>query len=102
MCAGSPAGQLCPGLHPQQRGHRAREGILPLCPVLLRPPRSPVSSSGALSTGQSWSCGSGAEEAPAMIRGLEPLCWEERLGELGLLSLGKGRLQGELRAAAST
>jgi len=63
--------------------------------VLLYPPGSPASSSGAPSGGQTWSCRSGARGGPSNdARAGTPL-----LGELGLLSLGKSRLRGDLRAA---
>jgi len=35
-----------------------------------------------------------------MMRGVEPLCWEERLGELGLGNLGRRRVRRDLITAS--
>jgi len=66
MCTGSPEGQPCPGLDPQQCGQLDKAGnSAPLPRSAETPPGSPASSSGALSTGQSWRCGSGARGGPS-------------------------------------
>jgi len=98
MCAGSPEGQPHPGLHQEKCGQQGKGGdsaplLLTDPPGALRPAPEPSAQDRA------GAVGAGPEEAPAMIQGLEPLCWEEGLGELGLLSLGRRRLQGDLTAA---
>lgn len=47
---------------------------------------------------RTWRAGVSLEGAMKMIRGMEQLCCEEKLREMGLISLGRKRLWRHLRA----
>ncbi|KFW06644.1 hypothetical protein N326_08555, partial [Eurypyga helias] len=80
---------------------RSREGILPLYSALVRPHLEfSIHVWSPQPTQEGYRpVGASPEEATKMLRGLEHLCYGDRLRELGLFSLEKRRLRGDLIAA---
>ena len=75
---------------------RAREGMLSLCSTLVRPPGALCPALGSPAQDRHGPVGAGPEEAAEMVRGLRQLCYGERLRGLGVFSLEKRRLRGDL------
>ena len=94
----SPESKLCSGQHQRSVASRLREVILLLYsgetpPGVLRPALEPSAQE------RHGPVGAGPEEATKMNRGMEHLSYEEGLRDLGLFSLHKRRLWGDLVAA---
>jgi len=70
MCTHRPEGEPYPGLHQVNRGQQVKGGdSAPLLHSFETPPGSPASSSGALSTGKTWTCLSSSRGSHKNARG---------------------------------
>ncbi|GAB0185042.1 hypothetical protein GRJ2_000969500 [Grus japonensis] len=82
---------------------RLTEEILLICSTLVRPHlQYCIQLWGPQYRKRHGPVGASPEEAMKMTKGLEHLCYEDRLRELGLFSLEKRRIQGKLIAPSST